>query len=165
MNDLNLWVNLNTDFLLFFFSLSLSLFSSSLFENDVQTNSPWNLKNLLQERQHILFQTVHSGWLFMLGYIFYFVHDEKVFFKSSSCLKYIQKNLIEITKKMYTVSHWHADLFFYFITFCFVSKAFLSLGTFRQVKKFSSEEGFQSVKARNHTNFRFQSRRVWWKHY
>ena len=35
--------------------------------------------------------------------------DEKVFFKSSSCLKYIQKNLIEITKKMYTVSHWHAE--------------------------------------------------------
>ena len=28
------------------------------------------------------------------------IRDEKVFFKSSSCLKYIQKNLIEITKKM-----------------------------------------------------------------
>ena len=104
--------------------------------------------------------------IILLLFIYYIIHVEKVFFKSSSCLKYIQKNLIEITKKMYTVSHWHADLFFMLFTqFFFVSKAFLSLGTFRQVKHFPSEEGFQSVKARNHTNFRFQSRRVWWKHY
>ena len=53
-----------------------------------------------------------------------FIYDEKVFFKSSSCLKYIQKNLIEITKKMYTVSHWHADLVYYLHYFYSKKKSF-----------------------------------------
>ena len=89
-------------------------------------------------------------------YTIFFVddfHDEKVFFKSSSCLKYIQKNLIEITKKMYTVSHWHADFDFHFVFawfwFSFSYSSCPSLGTFRQQRLFfSSEEGFQSARAR-----------------
>ena len=76
--------------------------------------------------------------IILLLFIYYIIHVEKVFFKSSSCLKYIQKNLIEITKKMYTVSHWHADLYLFYLhtIFCIKTKAFLSLGTFRQVKHF-----------------------------